>query len=138
MGPGTAARLPLVFVLTAGTVYAAALAVAAALPRVDAAAVVAAALTADLAVGVPLLYWLLLVRGRGWPQLSVVPVFLASLGYSMILYVLSGALGAPPATTDPLGAVLPSAVYDAVLGVIIGPLTIALHDRRLEQERVDW
>jgi len=67
-----------------------------------------------------------------------VAVFLASLAYSMILYVLFGALGVPPATTDPLGAVFPSAVYDGILGVIIGPLTIAVHDRRLEQERVDW
>ena len=82
------------------------------------------------------------ILARGMAQLRpivpIVAVFLASLGYSMILYVLFGALGAPPATTDPIGAVLPSAVYDAVLGVLIGPLTIAVHDRRLEQERVDW
>jgi hypothetical protein len=25
-----------------------------------------------------------------------------------------------------------------VLGAIIGPLTVAVHDRRMEQERVDW
>jgi len=82
----------------------------------------------------------LLARGLAQlrPIVPIVAVFLASLAYSMILYVLFGALGAPPATTDPLGAVLPSAIYDAVLGVIIGPLTIAVHDRRLEQERVDW
>jgi rod shape-determining protein MreD len=72
------------------------------------------------------------------PIVPIVAVFLASLAYSMILYVLFEALGIPPATSDPLSAVFPSAVYDAVLGVIIGPLTIAVHDRRLEQERVDW
>ena len=72
------------------------------------------------------------------PIVPIVAVFLASLAYSMILYVLFEALGIPPATTDPLSAVFPSAIYDAVLGVIIGPLTIAVHDRRLEQERVDW
>jgi len=72
------------------------------------------------------------------PVVPIVAVFLASLAYSMILYVLFGALGTPPATSDPLTAIFPSAVYDAVLGVIIGPLTIAVHDRRLEQERVDW
>jgi hypothetical protein len=34
--------------------------------------------------------------------------------------------------------VFPGAVYDAVLGAVIGPLTVAVHDRRMEQERVDW
>jgi hypothetical protein len=73
------ARRPLAFLLAAGGVYAAALAVAAALPRIGDAGVVAAALTADLALVVPALYWLILVRGRGWPKFSVAPVFLASL-----------------------------------------------------------
>ncbi|MGH7542029.1 MAG: hypothetical protein ACRELC_13630, partial [Gemmatimonadota bacterium] len=35
--------------------------------------------TLDLTVFVPVLYWLVLVRGRGWPLASVLPVFLASL-----------------------------------------------------------
>lgn len=78
-GPADALRRPLGFLAAAGAVYAAGLAVAAALSRVEDAGVVAAALTFDLALGVPLLYWLLLVRGRGWPPFSVVPVFLASL-----------------------------------------------------------
>ena len=70
---------PLTFVGLAVLVYAAAVAVASTLPGLDRAAVVAAALTLDLAVVVPAAYWLLLVRGRGWPRFSVVPVFLASL-----------------------------------------------------------
>jgi rod shape-determining protein MreD len=72
------------------------------------------------------------------PIVPIVAVFLASLAYSMILFALFGALGAPPATTDPLSAIFPGAVYDAVLAVIIGPLAVAVHDRRMEQERVDW
>ena len=44
--------------------------------------------------------------------------------YSMILFVTLGALGAPLPVADPLGAVLPGAVYDAVLAVVIGPLAI--------------
>jgi L-lactate permease len=56
----------------------------------------------------------------------------------MILYVAFGALGTPIPVADPVGAVLPSAIYDAVIGAIVGPLTIAVHDRRMEQERVDW
>jgi hypothetical protein len=56
----------------------------------------------------------------------------------MILFVAFGALGTPLPVADPFGTVLPSAVYDAVIGAIVGPLTIAVHDRRMEQERVDW
>lgn len=78
-GPADVLRRPLGFLAAAAAVYAVALAAAAALPRVEDAGGVAAALTVDLALGVPLLYWLLLVRGRGWPRFSVVPVFLASL-----------------------------------------------------------
>lgn len=72
------------------------------------------------------------------PIVPILAVFLGSLAYSMILYATLGALGTPPPTTDPLGMVLPGAVYDAVLGAVIGPLTVAVHDRRVEQERVDW
>jgi hypothetical protein len=56
----------------------------------------------------------------------------------MILFIAFGALGAPIPVADPLGTVLPSAVYDAIIGAIVGPLTIAVHDRRMEQEGVDW
>ena len=72
------------------------------------------------------------------PIIPIVAVFIFSLGYSMILYVAFGALGTPPPIADPVSAVLPGAIYDAVLAAIIGPLTIAVHDRRVEQERVDW
>jgi rod shape-determining protein MreD len=72
------------------------------------------------------------------PIVPIGAVFILSIGYSMILFVAFSALGTPLPVADPLGAVLPSAIYDAVLAAIIGPLTIAVHDRRAEQERVDW
>jgi rod shape-determining protein MreD len=72
------------------------------------------------------------------PVVPIGAVFVLSLGYSMILFVAFGALGTPIPVADPFGTVLPSAVYDAILGAIVGPLTIAVHDRRMEQERVDW
>jgi rod shape-determining protein MreD len=72
------------------------------------------------------------------PIVPIVAVFLSSLGYSMILLATYGALGAPVPSADPLAMVLPGAVYDAVLGAVVGPLTVAVHDRRMEQERVDW
>ncbi|MGH2477039.1 MAG: hypothetical protein ACRDIL_17410, partial [Candidatus Limnocylindrales bacterium] len=72
------------------------------------------------------------------PIVPIGAVFVLSLGYSMILFATFSALGAPPPTADPLGLALPGAIYDAVLGAVIGPLTVAVYDRRLEQERVDW
>lgn len=77
-----------------------------------------------------------LVRLR--PIVPIFAVFLLSVVFSMTLFVAFGALGAPPSATDPLLMVLPGAVYDAVLAALIGPLTVAVHDRRMEQERVDW
>ena len=72
------------------------------------------------------------------PIVPIGAVFVLSIGYSMILFVTFGALGAPLPVSDPLSAVLPSAIYDAVLAAIVGPLVIAIHDRRMDQERVDW
>jgi rod shape-determining protein MreD len=72
------------------------------------------------------------------PIVPIGAVFILSLGYSMILFVTMGALGEPVPVDDPVSLVLPSAIYDAVLAAIIGPLAIAIHDRRMDQERVDW
>ncbi len=72
------------------------------------------------------------------PIVPIGAVFVLSIGYSMILFVTFGALGAPLPVADPLSTVLPSAIYDAVLAAIVGPLVIAVHDRRMDQERVDW
>ena len=33
---------------------------------------------------------------------------------------------------------LPSVGYDAVIAVLVGPLAVAIHDRYVEEERVDW
>ena len=72
------------------------------------------------------------------PIVPIGAVFVLSLGYSMILFVTFGALDAAPPVADPLGALVPGAIYDAVLGAAIGPLAVSVHDRRMEQERVDW
>ena len=72
------------------------------------------------------------------PIVPIAAVLVLSIAYSMILFVTFGALGAPIPIADPLAVVLPSAVYDAVLAAVVGPLTIAVHDSRVSQERVDW
>jgi len=77
-----------------------------------------------------------LVRLR--PIVPIIAVLLLSIAFSMISFAALTALGSPPATSDPVQMVLPGAIYDAILAALIGPLTVAVHDRRIEQERVDW
>jgi len=80
--------------------------------------------------------------GRLIPHLrAVIPIpatFLLSLLYSMTLFLAFTALRATVPVADPAGAILPGAVYDAVLAALIGPLSISIHDRRAVEERVDW
>jgi rod shape-determining protein MreD len=78
----------------------------------------------------------LLVRLR--PVVPILATVLLSLTYSMILYLAFTSLGSPIPVTDPVGILLPGAVYDAVLAALIGPLAISIHDRRTETERMDW
>ena len=56
----------------------------------------------------------------------------------MTLFVAFNALAAPIPVDDPLGRVLPGAVFDLVVAALIGPLAISIHDRRADVERVDW
>jgi len=72
---------------------------------------------------------------------AAVPIpatFVLSLLYSMTLFVAFNALRATIPVADPAAAILPGAVYDAVLAALIGPLAVTIHDRRAEVERVDW
>ena len=78
----------------------------------------------------------LLVRLR--PIVPILATVLLSLTYSMILYLAFTSLGSPIPVADPVGILLPGAVYDAVLAALIGPLVISIHDRRTETERMDW
>jgi hypothetical protein len=72
------------------------------------------------------------------PAVPVVATFLLSLVYSMSLFVAFNALRATIPVADPASAILPGAVYDALLAGLIGPLAVAVHDRRADEERVDW
>ncbi len=73
-------HLPLLgFGLALTVIYLAAVFIAAEVPRFEQPDLLAAALTLDLTVLVPLLYYGLMVRRKGWPLISVAPVFLLSL-----------------------------------------------------------
>jgi rod shape-determining protein MreD len=80
--------------------------------------------------------------GRAFARVrQIVPIpaaFVLSLLYSMILFFAFNALRGPIPVADPLGQVLPGAVFDLVVATVIGPLAISIHDRRVEVERVDW
>ncbi len=89
-----------------------------------------------LCLGAAALLGRLFVRLR---QIVPIPAaFVLSLLYSMTLFVAFNALAAPIPVDDPLGRVLPGAVFDLVVATLIGPLAISIHDRRADLERVDW
>jgi rod shape-determining protein MreD len=72
------------------------------------------------------------------PLAPVVAVAVVSLAYSMILFVLLGALVSPIPVDDPIPALLPGLAYDVVIAAALGPLAVAIHDQAIEQDRVDW
>jgi rod shape-determining protein MreD len=78
------------------------------------------------------------VLSRLRPIAPVVAVPPLSMVYSMTLFVLLGALNARTSVADPASVLLPGVVYDFVAALAIGPLAIAIHDRSIEQDRVDW
>ena len=77
-----------------------------------------------------------LVRLRLLAPVVAVPIL--SLVYSMLIVVLT-ATGSPAgALGDASGLLVPNALYDGVLGLLVGPLVVSAHDRRLAVERVEW
>jgi rod shape-determining protein MreD len=66
----------------------------------------------------------------------IVAVPILSLVNSMLIYILTSSGGARVA--DPVGLFMPGAFYDGLLGLVIGPLVVSIHDRRTQVERVDW
>lgn len=89
-----------------------------------------------LAVGATATIARLFLRIR--PIVAVVAAAALSLVYSMTLLALYAALRPPLAVQDPLGLLLPGVALDTVAAIVLGPLAVALHDRYVEEERVDW
>lgn len=76
---------PLWFAAPLLAVYAAAFFIVEVLPRASAPGAVAAGMTADLVILVPALYYAVLIRGRGWPAITLAPVFLLSFGAASLI-----------------------------------------------------
>ncbi|OGF14536.1 MAG: hypothetical protein A2W00_05030 [Candidatus Eisenbacteria bacterium RBG_16_71_46] len=72
-------RFPLLFTGIVAAVYAAALAVVPRLPHLVRADAIVAGLTVDIVVVVPLAFYLLIVRRRGLPLVTLAPVFILSV-----------------------------------------------------------
>ncbi|HEX8025272.1 MAG TPA: rod shape-determining protein MreD, partial [Candidatus Limnocylindrales bacterium] len=73
-----------------------------------------------------------MARLRTLAPIVAVPVL--SLVNSMLVYLLTSS----GPVTDPFGLFVPSAIYDGVLGLLVGPLVVSIRDRRAQVERVDW
>jgi rod shape-determining protein MreD len=68
----------------------------------------------------------------------IVAVPVLSLAYSMLILAVTSAMQPDVSVADPARLFVPGAIYDAVLGMFLGPLAVTLHDRRAVTERVDW
>jgi rod shape-determining protein MreD len=68
----------------------------------------------------------------------VVATLVASLLYSMVLLNVTSLLTAAPLSDTAKSAVIPSAVYGAIVAAIVGPLAVAIVMRRRDVERADW
>lgn len=79
---------------------------------------------------------------RPFPRLRLVAPIVAvpvlSVVYSMLLVGITAAVQPGFAYPDPLGAALPDALYDGLIGMFVGPLAITLRDRTAISERPEW
>jgi rod shape-determining protein MreD len=89
-----------------------------------------------IVVGLAAVVGRLFIRIR--PLVVAPAAAILSLVYSMTLFVLLAALRSSAAPANPLALLAPGVAYDAVIAVIVGPLAVAIHDRRVDQGAVDW
>ncbi len=94
------------------------------------------AFTLLIAVGGAVLIGRLLPGSRA--AAAVAAVVVLSVVSSMLFLVIYGALRQPIPVADPFGAVLPRAAYDAVLTALVAPVAVAIRNRRIDRDWVDW
>jgi rod shape-determining protein MreD len=94
------------------------------------------AFTLLIAIGLAGLLSRVLLRIR--PLVPIVAVALLSGVYSVLQLALLGAIRSPIPVGEPLSMLLPGVAYDMALATLFGPLAVALRDRYVEQERLDW
>ena len=75
---------------------------------------------------------------RGSYARPVIAVFLCSLMYTLLYTAINRALRGPIPIDDAASVVLPSAIFDAALALLIAPIAIRLRARTAERDRIDW
>ena len=68
----------------------------------------------------------------------VIATAVTSPVYTVLLLLATTALTAATLSAAAFESVVPSAVYDVVLALIVGPLAVAIVVRRQQADRVDW
>jgi rod shape-determining protein MreD len=68
----------------------------------------------------------------------IIAVLLFGVVNALLFLVVYGALRGPIPASDPLAAVVPAAIYDALIATAVGPLAVAILARRQDRERLDW
>ncbi len=96
----------------------------------------ASALALLLAVGAAALIAQPFPRLRLVAPIVAVPIL--SLAYSLVVAGVTSATHPGAAVPEPIGLFVPGAIYDAILGMFIGPIVITIHNRRAATERLDW
>lgn len=67
-----------------------------------------------------------------------VATFIVAILYAVLFIVTYGALRSPLPLDDPLAAILPRAIYDTVIGGLLGAAAMWFRTRRPPRERLDW
>jgi rod shape-determining protein MreD len=68
----------------------------------------------------------------------IVAVPILSFAYSLVVAGVTTATHSGAAVSEPIGLFVPGVLYDAILGMFIGPIVVTIHDRRAATERPDW
>ncbi len=77
--------------------------------------------------------------GRSRYLMPIAAVFLFSIVNGLLFLAVYGALRGPIPAADPIGAVLPSGIFDAALAAVIAPIAVtAIARRQNDRERLEW
>jgi rod shape-determining protein MreD len=68
----------------------------------------------------------------------VVAVFVCAVVNSLLFLLVYSAIRGPLAAPDPVGAILPSVLYNTAIAAVVGPLAVLILARRQPRERLDW
>ena len=68
----------------------------------------------------------------------IVATLVASVVFGFVLLVVTTVLAGAPLSDKAIAGLVPSALYDAALATLVGPLVVAIVMRREARERVDW